>query len=339
MDFGLAAFGSALGEPLPVEAVLADYTEDIERVLGYGYRTVHRCRSGTGVTDLALSASRSALDEAGVDPLDLDLIVFGLTDIAEYLYWDPAASLQHRLGAGRAEAVLITQACTAGLAGLDLIAGKFATHPGYRTALLVGGSRVCEPYWNRMATQSMVFSDGAVAAVARRGHPTVRWRASEALTDGRYADFYLLDVGGTARPFGPLVAGEGQPKARDAWDIMEFFDYDEERFTGFVDQINKRGRLVIERACERIGVTLKDVRRVISLHDNRHSLEALASELDMPVTATNLELGLDTGHLGAADQLYSLADEVRRGELAPGELVALVGLGRGMHWACALVQM
>jgi 3-oxoacyl-[acyl-carrier-protein] synthase-3 len=120
---------------------------------------------------------------------------------------------------------------------------------------------------------------------------------------------------------------------------MEFFDYDEERFTGFVDQINKRGRLVIERACERIGVTLKDVRRVISLHDNRHSLEALASELDMPVTATNLELGLDTGHLGAADQLYSLADEVRRGELAPGELVALVGLGRGMHWACALVQM
>ena len=333
------AFGSELGEPVPVDSVLDQYTEDIERVRGYGYRVVHRCPPGVGVTDLALGAARRALDAADVDPLELDLIVLALTDLAEYLYWDPAASLQHRLGAHRAEAVLITQACTAGLAGLDLIAGKFATHPGYRSALLVGGSRVCEPYWNRMATQSMVFSDGATAAVARRGHPSVRWRASEALTDGRYADFYLLDVGGTAAPFTPGLALDGPPQARDAWDIMEFFDYDDERFGDFVDQINKRGRLVIERACDRIGVDRRDVRRLISLHDNRRSLESLAAELDLPISATNLEIGLDTGHLGAADQLYSLADEVRRGELSDGDLIALVGLGRGMHWACALMQM
>jgi 3-oxoacyl-[acyl-carrier-protein] synthase-3 len=339
MGFGLAAFGTALGEPVAVADVLADYTDDLERVAGYGYRTVHRAAPGVGVTDLALTAAQDALAAAGLEPGRLDLIVLGLTDLAEHLYWDPAASLQHRLGATNAEAVLVTQACTAGLAGLDLIAGRFATHPRYRNALLIGASRVCEPYWNRMAQQSMIFSDGAAAALAVREHPSVRWCASESLTDGRYADFYRLEVGGTARPFGPALAGEPQPQALDAWDIMDFFDYDGDRFGAFVQEINQRGRLVIERACERAGATLKDVRRVISLHDNRHSLTSLAAELDVPVSATNLELGLDTGHLGAADQIYSLAHEVRRGDLAPGDLVALVGLGRGMHWSCALMRM
>lgn len=336
MDFGLMAFGSALGEPASVPAVVADYTEDVERVLGYGYRTVHRSPEDTGITDLAQEAAQRALAAAGVAPSEVDLVVFALTDIAEYLYWDPAASLQHRIGAVNAEAALVTQACAAGIVGLDLVAGKFATHPDYRTALLVAANRSCDAYWNRMETQSMVFSDGAVATVARRGHPAVRWRATETITDGRYADFYRMDVGGTAEPF---TAGKADPRANDAWDIMEFFDYDEDLFGAFVDQINTRGRLVVERTCARAGIEVGQLRRLISLHDNDNSLRALAKELSLPIEATNLELGLDTGHLGAADQLYSLADALAKEQVSPGDFVALVGLARGMHWSCTLMEI
>lgn len=339
MDFGLASFGSALGEPSPVDAVVHEYTQDVERVRGYGYRTVHRSRPGIGVSDLAYEAARHALDAAGLDASEVDLIVFALTDLAEYLYWDPAASLQHRLGAVNAEALLITQACTAGIVGLDLIAGKFATRPDYRTAVLVAGNRSCEAYWNRMETQSMVFSDGAAAAVAQRGHERIRWRASELLTDGRYAAFHLMDAGGTAAPFSAETLGRGAPQARDAWDIMEFFDYDDRLFADFVDQLTRRGRLIVERACARSGLQIGDLRKLIFLHDNLRSVESLAAEFGLPVTATNLEFGLDTGHVGAADQIYSLARMVEQGEVQPGDLVALLGLGRGMHWACALVEI
>jgi len=336
--FRIAGFGTALGAPSPVADTVAEYSEDTDRVLGYGYRTVHRAPADVQVSDLAHDAALAALAEAGAAAAEVNLLVLALTDLSEYLYWDAAAALQHRLGAPGAEAVLITQACTAALAGLTLAAGRFATHPDYETALIVGASRCCEQYWNRMQTQSMVFSDGATAVVARRGPGAVRWRASHACTDGRFADFYRMDVGGAANPFS---AGDtsGQPHARDAWDIMEFFDYDDERLDGFTRLIDERTREVVDRACERAGVRRDALARVVFLHDNVRAITSMAAALGVPLDRTNLEIGLDAGHLGAADQLYSLQRLLADGSLAPGDLVALVGLGRGMHWACTLVEI
>lgn len=339
MTFGIVSFGYALGEPVDIGTAVRAYSEDVERILGYGYRTLHRAADGEGVTDLGVRAAREALAKAGVGAEEIDLIVFAPTDVPEHLYWDPSASLQWRLGAHRAQALLLNQACTAGLAGLDIIAGRFATQPECRTALLVAGNRTCEAYWNRVATQSMVFSDGAAAAVLRRDHPSLRWRASDAVTDGRYADFYLLDVGGTAHPFTPEQARQGQPTARDAWDIMEFFDYDDERFADFVTLINTRALEIVDRACKRVGVTPGDLRRLITSHDNVRSTTSLAETFGLPVAATNIEIGRSIGHLGSADQIYSLGALVEAGELAAGDLVALVGLGRGMHWACTLIEI
>jgi 3-oxoacyl-[acyl-carrier-protein] synthase III len=338
VDYGLAAFGTALGDPVPVAAVLDEYTGDVERVLGYGYQVVHRSPAGLGVTDLAEQAARQALADSGVGPGELDLIVLGLTDIAEYLYWDAAASLQHRLGAHGAEAVLVTQACTTAMAGLDLIAGRFATHPDYQTALIVCANRTCETYWNRMDTQSMIYSDGAAAAIARRGHPRLRWRASQAITDGRYADFYRLETGGTVHPFGTGPQPSEPPRAADAWDILDYFHYEEEPFKQFIAQIGERATAVAQRACARIGAQLTDLDRLILPHDNRHAFESLAAGFGLPASATDAELGLRTGHLGAADQLYALSVDAATGRLEPGRLVALVGLGRGMHWACTILE-
>ncbi|HEX6872526.1 MAG TPA: 3-oxoacyl-[acyl-carrier-protein] synthase III C-terminal domain-containing protein [Micromonosporaceae bacterium] len=339
MTFGILSFGHALGEPVSVPDVVADYTDDVERVLGYGYRTLHRAGPDVGITDLAERAARQAVTRSEVDPSELDLVVFAPTDVAEYLYWDAAASLQHRLGAERAQALLVNQVCTGGLTAFDVVAGKFATTPDYRTALVVAGNRTCEPYWNRFATQSMVFSDGAAAVVVRRDHDRLRWQASEAVSDGRYADFYLLDVGGTRQPFTPSAAERGQPQARDAWDIMEFFDYDDEQFDAFARLITTRAVELAGRACKRVGAELSDIRFLIGAHDNARSATELAAAFGIGLSATNLDLGLDTGHLGGGDQIYSLERSLAAGALNPGDLVALVGLGRGMHWACTLIRI
>lgn len=334
--FGLVSFGTALGEPAAVSDVVDDYSDDRERILGYGYRTVHRAPPGVEVSDLAARAAETALARAGVTAREVDLLVLALTDIAEYLYWDAAAALQHRLGLESAEAVQVTQACTAAMSGLDLVAGRFATHPSYRTALVVSANRCCEAYWNRMQTQSMVFSDGAVATVGRRDHERVRWLVSEALTDGRFADFYRMDVGGAAQPFAGAVEA---PRARDAWDIMEFFDYDDEQFLAFTRLIDERARLVVDRACERAGVARSDLARVMLLHDNRRAMTSLAAALEVPLDIVDLDVALGTGHLGAADQLYSLHRALEAEALRPGDVVALVGIARGMHWACTLLEV
>lgn len=338
MDFGLVSFGVALGDPAPVASVVGEYTKYAGRTLGYGYRNVHRCPPETGLTDLALAAGRQALAVAGVEPAELDLIVLAVTDITEYLYWDAAASITYRLGAANAEACLISQACAGGVLCLDTVAGKLATHPGYRTALVIAANRCCEAYWNRMETQSLVFSDGAAAAVARRGHPRLRWLATEALTEGRYADFYRLDEGGAAAPFGPQTAAASGPRARDSWGVMEFFAHNVERLKQFTADLDSHAKTVFDRACERTGTNVADLAKVILLSENQAAMSALAEALGVPLSLTNLDLALEHGHLGAADYLFGLSRCLADGDLTSGRRVALVARGRGMHWACAILE-
>ena len=66
MSFGLVSFGEALGDPVPVADVVGQYTDDVHRVLGYGYRQVHRSAPEVGLTDLAERAARQALDAAAL---------------------------------------------------------------------------------------------------------------------------------------------------------------------------------------------------------------------------------------------------------------------------------
>lgn len=339
MNFGLVAFGAALGTPAPVTSVVGEYTRHTAKILAYGYRNVLRCPAGVGVSDLAFQAAKRALVAADVPAGQLDLVVLALTDMAEYLYWDAAASVAHRLGATGAEAVLLTQACTTGVLSFDAVAGKLATHPDYRTALIIAASRCCEAYWNRMDTQPVVFSDGAAAAVLKRDHPSLRWLATEVRTEGRFADFYRLDAGGAAAPFGADGGGCESPQVRGAWEVMDFFGNDPRRFEDFTRHLDDATKLTLERACARTGTSVADLAKVILLGDNLAAMESLAEKLEIPLARTNLDIALEHGHLGAADQLFCLSQYHSRGELDQGSRVALISRGRGMHWACTLLEV
>ncbi|HEX6340864.1 3-oxoacyl-[acyl-carrier-protein] synthase III C-terminal domain-containing protein [Umezawaea sp.] len=335
MTYGLVAFGTAKGEKVAVKEVVAEYTEDVERVLGYGYDHVHRAGGDVGLTDLAAEAGTAALAAAGLQARDVDLLVLAVTDIAEYLYWDAAAAVAHRLGLRRAEAVLVDQGCVGGVTAFDALAGRFATHPDYRTAVVIAANRTAEAYWNRLGTHSLLFSDGAAAAVAVRGARSLRWLASHAETDGAYADFFRMDTGGAAEPFAP---GGPVPAVRDAWDVMAHFDYDTERCTAFAEEIDDRTARAVHRACKRAGVTEEDLRWLVLLNDNTRVLTAQADLVGVPVERTNLCWAAQNGHFGAADHLFVLASLHESGEPVAGDLVALAANGRGMHWASAILS-
>jgi 3-oxoacyl-[acyl-carrier-protein] synthase-3 len=338
VPFGIVAFGAELPPQSDVDTAAPEYTADLERIQGWEYQRFHRATPGVGITDLAVGAGRRALTEAGVAAADVDLVVLAISDLAEYLYWDPAAATQSRLGATRAEAVLVNQACGGGVAAFDLVAGRFATHPDYRTALVIGANRVCEPYWNRMEINTSIFSDGAAAAVLRRDHGTCRWLATEVITDGQYADFMRMEIGGAARPFTPGT-GE-QPRVRSPFDRLdEFFDGDVRRMYQFVSTIRTRNREVVDAACARAGVDRSEIRRVIHFNDNAKQLAELAKDLGMPAALTNVDIAVEHGHLGCADQLLTLDRLLATGELVAGDLVALTSTGSGMHWICTLLRV
>jgi len=189
-----------------------------------------------------------------------------------------------------------------------------------------------------MEINTSIYSDGAAAAVVRRGHGSCRWLATEIVSDGRYADFMRMDLGGAARPFSPDDPAPVQ--VRSPFDRLdEFFDGDVRRMLEFVKTIRSRNRKVIEAACARAGVSYDDIRRVIHLNDNVKQLTELAGDLGIPVERTNVELAAELGHVGCADQLLSLERQMATGDLAVGDLVALTSTGSGMHWVCTLLRI
>lgn len=337
MSFGVLATGQALAERESVPDAAPRYTDDLRKVHDWGYRYFHRATGGTGLTDLAESAGRTALARAGVKAEDVDLLVLATADIPEYLYWDPAAACQARLGAHRAEAVLANQACSAGVAAFDLVAGKFAVHPEYRVALLIAAHRVCEAYRNRMDSDTSVASDGAAAAVLARGHGECRWLATEVITDGRYADLSQLPGGGSARPFSARFPNPGV--------LVNPFDRFEEQFGDDVRamlesarRIAGNGREVVERACKRAGVRPEHIRYLLHMNENAKALAKFAANIGVPLEATNAALAADHGHFGAADQIFALGALLDEGRLSQGDIVALTSTGTGMHWACTLLR-
>jgi 3-oxoacyl-[acyl-carrier-protein] synthase-3 len=334
MAFGVAAFGHAL----PPRMAAEEFSGSRGRRHTRGYRHIHRAGPGVGVTDLAMDAARSALKKAGTDPSDIDLLVLAIPDIAEYLYWDAAAAVQAGIGAERAEALLLGQACTAGVMAFDCVAGRFATHPGYRTALIIAANRVCDAYVDRLTVNTSIGSDGAAAIVAERDAAALRWMLTEVISDGRWADFLRMDVGGTALPF--ASAGRAEPRVPALVDRMDaFFEGNAKAALEFAELIAARTGEVIQRACSRAGIPVSALARVIYLHDNADCFSDLARQLGIGIGTTNLDTAMKHGHLGCADQLLSLESLQAAGELATDDIVALVGVGSGMHWVCTLLRV
>lgn len=337
MTFGVRSIGRVTGTIESVQAAAPRYTADPRKVGEWGYRWFYLAEDGIGLTDLAESAGRAALDRAGLTANDVDLLVFATAELPEYLYWDPAAACQGRLGARRAEAVLATQACSAGVAAFDIVAGKFATHPEYRVALLIGSHRVCETYRNRMESDTSVSSDGAAAAVLLRDHAACRWLATEVISDGRFADLVKLPGGGAARPFSPLQQDVGVlPNPFDG--LVEAFAGDGRTMIEYSRLVWANSVEVIDRACERASVRREDIRYVLHVNENQKSLARLSDQIGLPMAATNAEIAADHGHFGSADQIFALGVLLDDGRVRSGDLVALTSTGNGMHWACTLLR-
>ncbi|MFC9285737.1 3-oxoacyl-[acyl-carrier-protein] synthase III C-terminal domain-containing protein [Streptomyces sp. NPDC057052] len=338
MTYGITAFGTALGEPCSVEETVEAYTDDRKKVEDWGYRRYYRAPDGTGLTDLAAAAGRRALDRAGMPADRVDLVVLAMADIPEYLYWDPAVATQAKLGTHRAEALLVNQACSSGVLGFDAAAGKFATHPDYGVALLITVNRVCEAYWNRMDSSTAITSDGAAAAVLVRDADRCRWLATEVISDGRYANVAHLPGGGAARPVTPEHPDPGRVGNPVAL-MNAFLGHDLRAKVRFMGETRDNSIRVLERACARAGVPVADVSHLLHMNGTAQGLAEFARDMGVPLERTNAEVALDHGHLGCADQLFSLATLLDARRIPEGAVVALSSTGNGMHWGCTLLRV
>ncbi|HJQ01591.1 MAG TPA: 3-oxoacyl-[acyl-carrier-protein] synthase III C-terminal domain-containing protein [Jatrophihabitans sp.] len=338
VNFGIAGFGYAFGVDQDVSDSAATFVTDPERVIRWGYQTFHRAEPQVSATMLAADAARDVLKQLDMAPTELDLVVLATSEMPDYLHWDTSAGLARELGIERTQTLLLNEGCASGVTGLGMVAGHLVVQPELRNVLFVAVNRVSEYHRNRMNVNNAVHSDGAVAVVLRRGHDRFRWLSTDQFTYPDLCDFFRTDYGGAITPVAPAdwstaTAPSGLER------VLAHFDKDPNRLRVFQEQLSNRVTEVIQRACERAGVDQSRLTHVIYINDSADTIEEAAAPFGISIEHTNAEISAQHGHMGAADQLISLGELQQRGDLKPGDVVALSGISIGMRWYCTLIEV
>ncbi|MBP2018917.1 3-oxoacyl-[acyl-carrier-protein] synthase-3 [Symbiobacterium terraclitae] len=304
-----------------------------------GTRKVHVSQGMAG-TAMALRAAQQALERAGVSPEDLDLIIYAQGFVPDYLMHADYAQLQEELGACRAWAFKLDQACNSQLVALELARSLLSVNPGMRY-VLVASAETFPPHLTdrfRMAG-SCFLSDGASAAVVGREAPGRHLLAFRFHTDGRHHAVWQIPVGGTAAPVTPEDLAAGRYFWNPAEQARRHFRSPVEAY-----EMNRQTPVEIARLFHAVlcdaGLTLPQVRRLICYNMTRDVIEAIRESIGgVPEELTSWHVAREVGHIGAVDPMLNWHLMEEEGALQPGDIVGLVSGGFGQSWAAGLVRV
>lgn len=273
-------------------------------------------------SDLALPAARQALERAGRQPEDVDLLIVG-TDSPDYITPATSTVLQHKLGASRAGTFDISCACASFPTGLATAAGWIAANPSIRTVLVVGVylmHRLADP------NDPIVFfyGDGAGAAVLEPASEP-GFVTATAQADGSYAKHWGIYAGGTAEPASVEAVEAGRTQVR----MLERYPPD----------VNEEGWPRLVRRLARDGdFALDDIALLIFSQVRKPSIEAVMDDLGLPRERAHTIME-EAGYTGSACLAMALDDAIGRGKVKAGDLVVFVGSGVGYNQAGAAFRM
>ena len=283
-----------------------------------GIEQRHIAADDETTVDLAEQASRSAIEAAGIDPSDIDLIVFA-TSTPDKIFPSSACILQARLDIHGCPAFDIQAVCTGFIYALA-IAEKFIQSGSVRTALVVGAevfSRILN--WEDRDT-CVLFGDGAGAVILQADDET-GILSSHIHADGKYEN--LLWV--------PHGVGDGfdQVKAGKAFVEMRGNEV-------FKIAVNTLGRIVDETLAAN-DMKKSDIDWLVPHQANIRIIAATARKLKMSMEQVVVTVNKH-GNTSAASVPLALDVAVRDGRIKRGELLLLEAFGGGFTWGSVLVR-
>ena len=281
-----------------------------------GIRQRHIADPSQSSSDLALEASRRALQAAGMAAEQIDLIVVA-TSTPDFVFPGTACLLQAKLGVKGCAAFDVQAVCSGFVYGLAT-ADNFIRAGTHKSALVVGAevfSRILD--WNDRGT-CVLFGDGA-GAVVLTAAPRPGVHASALHADGSLAG--ILSVPGNVcggkiigSPFLQMQGGQV--------------------FKVAVRVLDEVARETVAAA----GMTLEDIDWLIPHQANVRILEATAKRLGLP--RERLVVTVDHhANTSAASVPLALDEYVRAGKIKAGHKVLLQGVGGGFTWGASLVTM
>ena len=281
-----------------------------------GIRQRHIVAENEVTSDLALHASRRALEAAGVSAQDLSLIIVATTT-PDMIFPSTACLLQAKLGAKNCPAFDVQAVCSGFVYALAT-ADHYMRSGQYQNILVVGAetmSRIVD--WQDRGT-CVLFGDGAGAVVLQRsGQPGI-------LTSHMHADGSQMEI--LSAP-GSLCRGKvmGSPLIKMEGNAV------------FKFAVRALGE-VAEEALAAAKLTKADIDWLVPHQANIRIIQSAAKKLNLPMerVVTTVERHANTS---AASIPLALDEAVRDGRIKPGHKVLFEGVGGGFTWGAIIAQM
>jgi len=288
-----------------------------------GIRERHIAAPEEATSDLATAAARAALEMAGVDPADLDLIIVA-TLTPDHHFPSTAGFVQRNLGAAKAAAFDIEAACTGFIYALTV--GDLFIRSGTYQKVLVIGAEVLSKFldWEDRDT-CILFGDGAGAAVLVPGdHPDRGIISTHLHSDGTMAELLYAPAGVSRMP----ITKEAIDQKLNTVKMQG-----NEVFKMAVTRLSE----VVDEVMEANGLTEKDIDFLVPHQANFRIIKATARKLKLPMEKVVVTVDKH-GNTSAASVPLALDVAVRGGMISEGDLVLLEAFGGGFTWGAALVR-
>jgi 3-oxoacyl-[acyl-carrier-protein] synthase-3 len=288
-----------------------------------GIKVRHIAEPGTPNSDLCVEAARKALDDAGVDPADLDIVVVG-TLTPDMPFPSTACFLQAKIGATRAYGMDLSAACSGFIYTLSVADALIRAGRG-KKALVVGSEILSTLVDYTDRSTCILFGDGAGAAVLSECPEGEGVLSCHLHSDGNLWQLLNCPGGGTVHPYSPEMMEQRLRSIRMAGN--ETFKH------AVLKMVDVAGE-----ALAGSGVCVDDVKLLIPHQANLRIIQVVGKRLGIP--EERVFVNLDRyGNTSSASIPIALAEAKAQGRFAAGDLVLVVAFGGGLTWASALIRM
>lgn len=278
--------------------------------------------SGKAASDMAIEASKKALEDAKLNPEDIDLVIVA-TMTSDMITPSTACIVQDKLGCKNAAAFDISAACSGFIYGLSMAYGMIKSGV-YKNILLIASeamSRILD--WEDRGT-CILFGDGAGAAVISEVPEGKGILKMELGSDGSGAEHLLIPAGGSKCPLtDERLANREQYLKMEGSEVFKFA----------VRKIDETCKKILKES----GLESSDIDLFIPHQANTRIIDSAVKKLKIPKEKTFVNLQ-KYGNMSAASIPVALDEALKQGKIKDGDNILLVGFGGGLTWGSSILK-
>lgn len=280
---------------------------------------------------LAIEAAKDCLKNTGVDPLEIDLIIYFGENYGDYILYSIGPAVQQAIGAKNAWVYQEECKCASAIPALQQAKMYIQCDSDINTVLLVGGYRNTDKtdYTDRDMSFFYNLSTAGAACIVKRDWPDRQILGCACITDGYFHDAIIVPAGGTRIP---ITRENIDERYYHYWRLTKPESFRNE--LGAVTYKNLIGSL--ELALKKSGLTLRDLDYYIALHMNVRAQKAVCDMVGLPLEKSYYLRRY--GHMGQLDMLIGPALAEREGLIHKGDIVGLNTMGISYTWGGAVIR-